>query len=70
LCAFSETIDERRRDALAAQDGVFDLREAQFQGVIFILSLVESALEIRNPVGSSIDLPAMTDPPFIRRGNG
>jgi hypothetical protein len=35
LCAFSETIDDHRRDALAAQYGVFDLRKAQFQGVIF-----------------------------------
>jgi len=49
LCAFSETIDDRRRGALAAQGGVFDLRKAQFQGVIFILSRFEPALEIRNP---------------------
>lgn len=46
----SQAVDDRRRDALAAKERVFDFRETQLQRIIFILGLFEPPLQLGNHI--------------------
>lgn len=45
-----QAVDDRRRDALAAKERVFDFRETQLQRIIFILGLFEPPLQLGNHI--------------------